>query len=76
MAHMIPMAIDSNFDQGKEFMGAFAEMVSDDYGIKQQGITVCNPQANAIIECIHQTIANMIHTFEVQDEPDLDPDNP
>jgi NADH:ubiquinone oxidoreductase subunit len=64
------------FDQGKEFMGAFAEMVSHDYGIKRRGITVCNPQANAVIERIHQTIANMIRTFEVQDEPHLDPDNP
>jgi hypothetical protein len=64
------------FDQGKEFMGAFAEMVSQDYGIKRQGITVRNPQANAVIERIHQTIANMIRTFEVQDEPYLDPDKP
>ena len=64
------------FDQGKEFMGEFAEMVSQDYGIKRQGITVRNPQANAVIERIHQTIANIIRTFEVQDDPDLDPDNP
>ena len=64
------------FNQGKEFMGEFAEMVSQDYGIKQQGITVRNPQANAVIEQIHQTIANIICTFEVQDDPDLDPYNP
>jgi hypothetical protein len=61
--------IIDGIDQGKEFMGAFAEMVSQDYGIKRQGITIRNPQANAVIERIHQTIASMIRMFEVQDEP-------
>ena len=74
MAYTISTAI--NFDQVKEFMGVFAEMVSQDYGTKRQGITVRNPQANAIIEHTHQTIAKMIRTFEVQDEPYLDLDKP
>jgi RNase H-like domain found in reverse transcriptase/Reverse transcriptase (RNA-dependent DNA polymerase)/Integrase zinc binding domain len=64
------------FDKGKEFLGEFAAMVSNDYGIERKGITVRNPQANAIIERIHQTIANIIRTFEVQKDPYLDPDDP
>jgi hypothetical protein len=48
------------FDRGKEFMGEFTKMVKNDYGIKRKPITTRNPQANSIIERIHQTIANMI----------------
>ena len=64
------------FDKGKEFLGDFANMVSNDYGIERKGTTVRNPQSNAIIERIHQTIANIIRTFEMQDDPYLDPDDP
>ena len=64
------------FDKGKEFMGDFAEMVANDYGIKRKGTTVRNPQANAIIERIHQTLGNIIRTFQIQDNPDLDPHDP
>jgi hypothetical protein len=41
-------------------------MVSHNYRSNLQGIKV-------IEVILHQTIANMICTFEVQDEPDLDP---
>ena len=50
-------------------------MVQNDYGIKVKLITVRNPQANAIIERVHQVIANMIHTFELEDNY-LDKDDP
>jgi RNase H-like domain found in reverse transcriptase/Integrase zinc binding domain/Reverse transcriptase (RNA-dependent DNA polymerase) len=63
------------YDQGTEFMAEFAAMVKNDYGIKPKGITKRNPQANAIIERIHQTIGNIIRTFEVQDNY-LDEDDP
>ena len=64
------------YDRGKEFMGEFAKMVKEDYGIKRKGITTRNPQANAIIERIHQTIGNVIRTFQVQDDAYLDEDDP
>lgn len=64
------------FDKGTEFMGDFARMVAKDYGIERKGITVRNPQANAIIERIHQTIGNIIRTFEIQNSNDLDEDDP
>ena len=55
------------YDKGKEFMAEFAMMIKNDYGISKNGISVRNPQANAIIERIHQTIGNIIRTFEVHD---------
>jgi hypothetical protein len=51
-------------------------MLAKEYGIDRKGITVKNPQANAIIERNHQTIANIIHTFEIQNNDDLDKDDP
>jgi len=46
-------------------MAEFTQMVEIDYGIKRKGATTCNPQANAIIERIHQTLGNMLQTFEI-----------
>ena len=64
------------YDRGSEFMGEFAAMIEEDYGITQKGITTRNPQANAIIERIHQTIGNVIRTFQVQESTYLDEDDP
>jgi hypothetical protein len=61
------------YDRGTEFMAEFAEMIENDYGIKRKGITVRNPQANAIIERIHQTIGNMIRTFQKDNLDEQDP---
>ena len=63
------------FDKGTEFMQEFAKMIVNDYGIKKKPITVRNPQANAIIERVHQTIGNMIRTFETH-EITLDKNDP
>jgi hypothetical protein len=46
-------------------MGDFATMVANDYGIQHRGTTVQNPQTNAILEEIHQTIGNIIITFDI-----------
>ena len=51
-------------------------MVTNDYSIKRKGITKKNPQANAIIERIHQTIGNVIRTFQVQQDKYLDEKDP
>jgi hypothetical protein len=50
-------------------------MLVNDYGIKRKPITVRNPQANAIVERIHQVIANMVRTFELETNY-LDVDDP
>ena len=50
-------------------------MVKKNYGVRGKPITVRNPQANAIVERVHQTIGNMIRTFELE-ENYLDKDDP
>ena len=42
-------------------------MIKNDYGIKRKPITVRNPQANAIVERVHQVLGNMVRTFELED---------
>ena len=56
-------------------MAEFAEMIQKDYGIKRKPITTRNPQANAILERIHQTIGNMIRALQVQ-EAEVDEEDP
>jgi hypothetical protein len=54
-------------------MAEFAKMVKNDCGLKLKPITTRNPQANAIVERVHQTIGNIIRTFNVQS---MDSDDP
>ena len=58
------------YDKGKEFLGhAFKNsLIHDTYGNKAKVATTANPQANAIIEQMHQTLANLVHTFEVEEK--------
>ena len=51
-------------------------MIKNDYGKKVKPITTRNPQANAILERVHQTIGNMIRTFELYDSDGIDDDHP
>ena len=46
-------------------MAEFSKMYKNDYGFKRKPITTRNTQSNAIIEQIHQTIGNIICTFDV-----------
>jgi transposase InsO family protein len=68
-----PFPKQITLDRGTEFMAEFAKMVKDDYDLKIKAITNRNPQANAIIERVHQTIRNIIRTFDVQT---MDSNNP
>ena len=52
----------------------FRDMLTD-YGIQKKPITVRNPQANAIIERVHQTIGDMIRSMQLNGVQLL-PDNP
>ena len=54
-------------DCGKEFMAEVTHMIKNDYGIKKRPITVRNPQANAIVERVHQTIGNILRTFNLNE---------
>ena len=50
-------------------------MIKHDYGIRKSPASVRNPQANSILERIHQTIGNVIRTFKF-DEKYMDPNDP
>ena len=64
-------------DQGSEFIGQdFCDMCINDYRIKRKIICTWNPQANAIVEHVHQMLRNLIRSFELQDNPYLDLDDP
>jgi hypothetical protein len=62
-------------DRGTECMAEFAAMIKDDYGITLRKITTRNPQVNAILERIHQTIGNILRSFRVQDN-EVDENDP
>ena len=62
-------------DRGREFTAEVSAMIKDDYGITKKLITTRNPQANAIVEHVHQTVQtvhNMIRTTGITDKDDLD----
>jgi hypothetical protein len=55
-------------DRGGEFIGhVFRQTLNDDYGIDLKLITTANPQANAVVERIHQVIGNMLRTMSLED---------
>eukprot|EP00957_Ditylum_brightwellii_P095136 7246312-Ditylum_brightwellii.AAC.1 len=56
-------------------MKDFITLVWDEYGIKHKPITTRNPQAKSIAERAHQTIGNVLHTFEPE-SAELDPEGP
>ena len=60
-------------DRGTKFMAEFSKMCQNIYGLKRKPITTRNPQSNAIIKRIHQTIRNCIHTFDVSNILNNDP---
>eukprot|EP00957_Ditylum_brightwellii_P037207 2817049-Ditylum_brightwellii.AAC.1 len=52
------------YDNGTEFTSEWVELLSS-YGIYSKPTTVKNPQANAICEHIHHTIANSLHAQDL-----------
>ena len=62
-------------DRGIVFLAEFKTMMANDYRIPCNSISVRNPQANAIVERVHQTIGDIIRSFKIQ-EMDLDNENP
>jgi hypothetical protein len=69
-----PLPSQVIFDRGTEFIGHdFQHMLSEVYNIKKKPITVRNPQANAIVERVHQVLGNILRTFELEDSDSDDP---
>jgi transposase InsO family protein len=61
-----PWPTQVTYDCGSAFIGHdFQGMLKNDYGIKCKPITVRNPQANAIVERVHQVIGNIVCTFKL-----------
>ena len=52
------------YDNGSEFKLHF-KTLCDSYGLKRKPTSVKNPQANAILERVHQTIMGMLRTAEI-----------
>ena len=52
------------YDNRSEFKLHF-EITCDSYELKRKPTSVKNPQANTILECVHQTIMGMLHPAEI-----------
>jgi transposase InsO family protein len=65
------------YDGGGEFKNVFAETIAN-YGLKAKTTTAYNPQANGIIERVHQVITDALRTFELEEQElnDKDPWTP
>ena len=67
-----PWPTEIILDRGKEFLAEVQAMLWNEYGIARKLITTRHPQANAIVEHVHQVIGNMIRSAPVKDKRDLD----
>jgi len=61
------------YDNGSEFKLHF-EHLCESYGIKRKPTTVKNPQANAILERVHQVLGQMLRTAELDMADSVTPD--
>lgn len=64
-----PRPIHAIVDQGPEFMGQQFGLLLQRYGIAQHTTTVANPQANALCERLHQTVANSLRVLQHVHQP-------
>ena len=55
-------------DNGSEFSHKFIELLLS-YGIKPVRTTIKNPQANGVVERVHQVIADCIRTMDLEQRP-------
>ena len=61
-------------DRGREFAAEVSHTLRYEYGLNKKLITTRNPQANAMVERVHQTVHNMIRTSGLTDETELSDD--
>ena len=50
------------YDQGNEFLGFWFQQHLHRYNIHSKVSTVKNPQSNAVAECLHQTVTNILRS--------------
>jgi hypothetical protein len=67
-----PYPTEIVMDRGSEFQAEVGKMLKDEYGITRKPITTRNPQANAIVERVHQTIGNQIRSLQINNKEGLE----
>ena len=68
-----PRADSVIYDNGREFKLFFKQIV-DTYSIKHKPTTVKNPQANSILERVHQVVLNMVRTANTDMQDTCEPE--
>jgi hypothetical protein len=63
-----------NYNNGNEFKLNFKYLCVT-YGIKCNPNTIKNPQANAILECLHQALAQILQTSKLNMAKTITPDD-
>ena len=58
------------YDQGNEFLGYRFQQHLQRYNIHSKVSTVKNPQSNAVAECLHQTVTNILRSTLYANPPD------
>lgn len=56
------------FDNGTEFTSEFHELL-ESYGIQPKSTTIKNPQTNAVVERVHQTIGDSLRAMNLATRP-------
>jgi len=69
-----PRPTEIVMDKEREFALEVADLLKSECGMHHKIITSRNPEANSMIERCHQTLANMIRTWQIRDKHDLDPE--
>jgi NADH:ubiquinone oxidoreductase subunit len=69
-----PWPTEVVMDRGREFAAEVRDALKDEYGITRKVITTRNPQANAMVERVHQTLGNLIRAAQITGKSDLDED--
>ena len=68
-----PRAVSIVYDNGSEFK-LFFENLCESFSLKHKPTTIKNPQANAILERIHQVVTNMMRTSSLDMQETCTPD--
>ena len=63
---LYPRPREIGFNNGGEFMVEFSELC-DNLGLKQRSLSSWNPQSNAILERIHQVLADCLHSYNLDE---------
>jgi hypothetical protein len=57
-------------DHGSEFVGSkFQRLIKEERDVEAEPSSQCNPQSDAILERTHQTIGDVLRTFEAENQP-------